>query len=63
MFIVQRMKEYDVETLIKAKKQYELAAELIDVAIDEHKRTKGKVDVEKHIIQACECADEGTSLL
>lgn len=57
------MKEYDVETLIKAKKQYELAAELIDVAIDEHKRTKGKVDVEKHIIQACECADEGTSLL
>jgi len=61
------MTRYDVETLIKAKKQYELAAELVDVAIDEHKRTKGKIDIEsdevKHIIQACECADEGTSLL
>ena len=34
------MTEYDIETLIKAKKQYELAAELMDVAICEHERTK-----------------------
>lgn len=55
------MSDYDIETLIKAKKQYELAAELMDVAIEEHK-TDGSDEV-KHIIQACECADEGTSLV
>lgn len=55
------MQGYDIEALIKAKKQYELAAELLDVAIEEHK--KGEDDRDKHIIQACECAEEGTSLL
>lgn len=57
----RRMQGYDIETLIKAKKQCELAAELLDVAIEEHKQSDG--DRDKHIIQACECADEGTSLL
>jgi len=55
------MQGYDIETLIKAKKQYELAAELMDIAIEEQK--KDGDDLGKHIIQACECADEGTSLL
>lgn len=55
------MQGYDIETLIKAKKQYELAAELMDVAIEEHKTgSEAKV---KHIMQATECAKEGSDLV
>lgn len=54
------MSGYKIETLIKMKKQYELAAELMEIAIEEHKTEDG--DEVVHIIQASECASEGQDL-
>lgn len=52
----------DIEDLVKAKHQYELAADLLSIAIEE--RQDGKEDSSiKHQMQAAECADEGTKII
>lgn len=52
------MQGYDIESLIKAKKQFELAAEIMEVAIED-KKEHGEVEETVHIVQASECAKEG----
>lgn len=55
--------EYTTEELIKMKKQYELAAEVVDIAIEKQKSNTKTDDIQKHVIQSSECAKEGLSLV
>lgn len=52
----------EIEDLVKAKHQYELAADLLSIVIEEQRRGERDSRV-KHQIQAADCADAGTDIL